>query len=185
MLGMGSLKSLLNSLASYDIKQTHNALSLHLRALCLIHSHITFSQSFFYISILGISLFLSQPQPPVSLSVMLFPFKCGCHHYFPTRTQFPPSHPSPCLSSYPLLSSSPQALIPYTDCTTSVSHNHMETLWSERIQGFTCFTMYLVFRSLPTGEFMFICLNQIKSNFIYKAHSKQPMLTKVLYNRIT
>lgn len=61
---LGSLKSLLNSLSPYDIKQTRNSPSLHLCALSLIHFHITLPPSFFYTSILGISLFFSLPLPP-------------------------------------------------------------------------------------------------------------------------
>lgn len=79
------------------------------------------------------------PHSPVHLLVMSSPFKSGCHHYFPTRTQFPPSRPSVSLfRSHPLLS---RLNPPFRDCTTSVSHSHLDKLQSERIQSFTGFAI--------------------------------------------
>lgn len=115
-LGAGSLKSLLKSLAPSDIKQTHNSLrTLHFPCVSLIHYvslslHLPFNSQ----SCRSLPLSLCQPplpHSPVRLSVMLSPFMSGCHHNFPTRTLFPPSHPSPCLYiSPPLLFST--GLIP-------------------------------------------------------------------------
>lgn len=112
-LGAGSLKSLLKSLAPSDIKQAHNSLqTLHFPCLSLIHYvsrslHLPFnSQSCRSLSLCQPPL----PHSPVRLSVMS-PFMSGCHLNFPTRTLFPPSHPSLCLYiSPPLLFST--GLIP-------------------------------------------------------------------------
>lgn len=63
-----SLKSLLNSLAPYDIKQTHKSPSLHLHAFSLIHEHLVFppllSQSWAFCSLSQ----LPHPHSRLSLS---------------------------------------------------------------------------------------------------------------------
>lgn len=69
-----------------------------------------------------------QPAPPVRPSLMSSLFRTGCHHNFPTRTQFPP-----CVSACaaPPLLSSTGLILPYRSSRSGCSlGKHL------RMQGF-------------------------------------------------
>lgn len=115
------------------------------------------SRSFF------LSLCHPTPNSLVRLLVMLSPFKSGCHHYSPTRTQFPPSHPSLCLPSYPLLISSPLLrLNPPLEIAQPVflTTTWRQTLKREDREFHSLCNLCLGAKSLPSRDFMFICVKE-------------------------